>query len=695
MEIKTVRIESGSIYNLSSSIYELLPALSGTYYYETSKIITTLRNVTVPYNTTDRLDFYASDAGLVHFLYNDQLNSNVDSVYANPITNNFSGSLYLKILNDEPTQGDGILQIDLYYEQRDRNETAPKLTFAGPIIATGSFQQGDGLAIGTGSHAEGSGTTYGDGSHAEGQNTVTWNNAAYSHAEGVNSQTYGAYSHAEGNNTVASGAYSHAEGASTLTYADYSHAEGVQTITHELYLPVTGSPETIYAYDASEKRLLLDASSNDVDYILWDDETAQRIWLSAIDLQTNISYNGTAYTAIYISPIDNQIAPNTLSGSGNVYTLADAVTKYYQYGSYDSDAGTLEYYGDDISGFATNGVVLTVPNSGSYAFDISSATYSSFTTSIVLGPSQSFSNHINQGSPSLSGKYTGGHFLISNINTGGNLWTDNIASSLGTNDEFVTNEYYNYRSQSLSFSGSHIDKFKPTTEVYFNNSTLYVSRSTFDGTITTVYPTTQQSYAVYTDATAPNVIFGRASHAGGTYTRTRGTSQTVVGRYNVDNNYTDLFVVGGGDGINSRKDALAVSANGVRISGSVSISGSLLVNGTAPGGATVLVDTIGARIYTDDTFITAGSKGYKHIAYDADIVKTRTIANTSGSIDVNIRRNGTTLGTISLSNQSSSLDTTLTGWTTQLNTNDLIEFYVSQSSTYITDITIFIDIQSR
>ena len=105
--------------------------------------------------------------------------------------------------------------------------------------------------------------------------------------------------------------------------------------------------------------------------------------------------------------------------------------------------------------------------------------------------------------------------------------------------------------------------------------------------------------------------------------------------------------------------------------------------------------TIGSRIITDNTYIIEGSKGYKHIGYNANIVKTRTIANTNGNIDVNIKRNGITLGTISLANQSSSLDTTLTGWTTQLNTDDLLEFYVSQSSTYITDLTIFIDIQAR
>jgi len=46
--------------------------------------------------------------------------------------------------------------------------------------------------------------------------------------------------------------------------------------------------------------------------------------------------------------------------------------------------------------------------------------------------------------------------------------------------------------------------------------------------------------------------------------------------------------------------------------------------------------TIGSRIITDNTYIIEGSKGYKHIGYNANIIKTRTIANTNGNIDVNI-----------------------------------------------------------
>lgn len=107
------------------------------------------------------------------------------------------------------------------------------------------------------------------------------------------------------------------------------------------------------------------------------------------------------------------------------------------------------------------------------------------------------------------------------------------------------------------------------------------------------------------------------------------------------------------------------------------------------------IQTIGSRISTEDSYITAGSKGYKHIGFKSSIVKARTITNETGSIDVNIKRNGTLLGNINITSSTGSYDNILSGWTSQLNEDDLIEFYVSGSSTYITDITIFIDIKAR
>lgn len=119
---------------------------------------------------------------------------------------------------------------------------------------------------------------------------------------------------------------------------------------------------------------------------------------------------------------------------------------------------------------------------------------------------------------------------------------------------------------------------------------------------------------------------------------------------------------------------------------------SFALNGGGGGQGSGLY-SIGINIKTQDTYITEGSKGYRHIPSNSTIVKARGIANTSGNINLNVRRNGTLLGNYNLTNSSASIESTLTGWTTSLSGNDLIEFYVSQSSVYITEFNFFMDLQ--
>lgn len=90
---------------------------------------------------------------------------------------------------------------------------------------------GENSAAGNYSHAEGYGTkTTAEAlySHAEGNDTEV--SGAASHAEGANTESIGIASHAEGNNTTAEGAFSHSEGTASLAYGEASHAEGYKTI---------------------------------------------------------------------------------------------------------------------------------------------------------------------------------------------------------------------------------------------------------------------------------------------------------------------------------------------------------------------------------------------------------------------------------------------------------------------------------
>lgn len=64
----------------------------------------------------------------------------------------------------------------------------------------------------------------GYGSHAEGVSTVAYNEGC--HAEGLSTFAIYSGSHAEGNSTVARSFYSHAEGYHTIAASDNQHAQG-------------------------------------------------------------------------------------------------------------------------------------------------------------------------------------------------------------------------------------------------------------------------------------------------------------------------------------------------------------------------------------------------------------------------------------------------------------------------------------
>ena len=82
--------------------------------------------------------------------------------------------------------------------------------------------------------------------------------------------------------------------------------------------------------------------------------------------------------------------------------------------------------------------------------------------------------------------------------------------------------------------------------------------------------------------------------------------------------------------------------------------------------------------------VSTGSKGYIAIPYNATIDRWIVMANTSGSIAIDIRRNSTSLvGTGTLGLTSSQFTTGgITGWSsTSVSTNDIIEFSVNSATT--------------
>ena len=99
----------------------------------------------------------------------------------------------------------------------------------GSLSISGSLANGESVvASGIFSHAEGVYTqSSGSYSHAEGSGAQAL--GFTSHAEGVNTQAIGEGSHAEGVSTTSTGFQSHAEGNSTVALGEVSHAEGTST----------------------------------------------------------------------------------------------------------------------------------------------------------------------------------------------------------------------------------------------------------------------------------------------------------------------------------------------------------------------------------------------------------------------------------------------------------------------------------
>lgn len=148
-----------------------------------------------------------------------------------------------------------------------------------------------------------------------------------------------------------------------------------------------------------------------------------------------------------------------------------------------------------------------------------------------------------------------------------------------------------------------------------------------------------------------SIAVGTAAHAEGIYTIASGSGQTVVGKYNVRGNTTDLFVVGGGTNDANRKDIFAVSTAGAVISGSLNVTAG--ITGSLTG------SFIGS---VTGTASNATSASY---ALTASYIVAPTLANnlTQGTGIVSFTYNGSSPATVAVSGASALSSNTVTKWT--------------------------------
>ena len=90
---------------------------------------------------------------------------------------------------------------------------------------------------------------------------------------------------------------------------------------------------------------------------------------------------------------------------------------------------------------------------------------------------------------------------------------------------------------------------------------------------------------VYSSTTlATNTALGAGSHAEGLGTVAKGDFQHVQGQFNITSSVQSAFIHGNGTSDSARSNLIYAHDSTVEVTGSLNITGSLLVNGVAPGG---------------------------------------------------------------------------------------------------------------
>lgn len=92
-------------------------------------------------------------------------------------------------------------------------------------------------------------------------------------------------------------------------------------------------------------------------------------------------------------------------------------------------------------------------------------------------------------------------------------------------------------------------------------------------------------------------------------------------------------------------------------------------------------EVIQLQIISEGNTISNGFKGYRYIDKDLTLHKITMLSNSAATVDFRVAYSGGTIGTTGLSGQSYNVDTTLSGWVTNLSGGTFIEFYVDTSGT--------------
>lgn len=471
-------------------------------------------------------------------------------------------------------------------------------------------------------HAEGYDTkAYHEGSHSEGRKSEAWGD--YSHAEGFDTLAFGNSSHAEGNVTEATGRYAHSEGSTTKAKGNHSHAEGYlsEAQANSSHAEGTGSIASYHAAHAEGWETTASGEGAHTEGRKTSASGAQAhaegYNTIAKGLYSHAEGNGsvTEATAEGAHAEGQSTASGKYAHSEGVNTIAQGNHSHAE--GYDSEAQVNSAHAEGHITIAkgvgahAEGQETTAEGQASHAEGYK--TFAQGTRSHAEGTSTKATTqdaHAEGNSTTAVGKFS--HAEGNLTSAGGESshaeGINSIASGKGSHAEGnsqATNEYAHAEGSATVASGklSHAEGFETKAEGNHSHAEGYSTEaksnsSHAEGHNTTVEINslgahaegqdtwaraqaahaegyTTQATGAYSHAEGENTLAeGKGSHAEGWHsyaaapyshasgvsTRATAEAQTVVGKYNSDNN-SALFIVGNGTSAFKPFNAFEVISN--------------------------------------------------------------------------------------------------------------------------------------
>lgn len=400
----------------------------------------------------------------------------------------------------------------------------------------------------------------------------------YAQSIGGKTSAQGRRSRSEGTSTVAIGDYSHSEGNTTIAYGDNSHTEGMTTLALGEYSHAKGR-NTVAAGKAS--------------YAEGGNYPADGEGTTQLD-PFNRTFNGKTIT------VRGPRAEGVSSHAEGLQTVAWGHGSHSE--GYQSQAKGPYSHAENNSIASGNsshaeGSGTSATGNYSHAEGVNSIAYEE------AAHAEGYATHANGNYGSHAEGYS------------------TVASSDASHAEgWATEVTYDSNGHGAHAEGFGTKAKKQAAHAEGKNTVAsgWAAHAEGQGTLASG----NRSHAEGENTVAS----GAYSHAGGLGTIAKGEAQTVVGKYNKEDN-SALFIVGTGASASARSNALVVGSSGATIAGTLDVKSNATIDGilevknnttinghfsayniTANGGLKVTGDTtIDRKIYTKDFVVPTAS----------------------------------------------------------------------------------------